>query len=77
MDLIEFVNNYCLGKDYDSCKDSPCGWSSKSDGCTHPKHPKMITENEPPNQPDRTEEQPKNNINRRALIEEIATRKTY
>ena len=27
------------GREYDSCKDSPCRWSSAA-GCRHPLHPK-------------------------------------
>jgi len=36
--LEEFEKDWCEGKDYDSCKDSPCRFSSSS-GCMHPLHP--------------------------------------
>lgn len=35
-----FVEEHCVGKEYDSCVNSPCRYSS-NDGCTHPKHPKF------------------------------------
>lgn len=35
----DFVKNHCTGKQYDSCKNSPCLYASHS-GCTHPLHPK-------------------------------------
>jgi hypothetical protein len=34
----QFVEKYCEGKQYDSCKESPCPYASHS-GCKHPKHP--------------------------------------
>lgn len=34
-----FINVHCTGKQYDSCIESPCIYSS-STGCRHPKHPK-------------------------------------
>lgn len=39
MNLSEFVENHCVGKQYDSCVDSPCAFASHS-GCRHPLHPK-------------------------------------
>lgn len=41
--LKQFVNNDCVGKQYDSCKNSPCTYASAS-GCTHPNHPKFKIE---------------------------------
>lgn len=35
-----FVEEHCVGKEYDSCINSPCRYSS-NDGCTHPEHPKF------------------------------------
>ncbi|MDI3534798.1 MAG: hypothetical protein PWQ82_1163 [Thermosediminibacterales bacterium] len=39
MTIDEFVKKHCTGKEYDSCVDSPCPYSSAS-GCRHPLHPK-------------------------------------
>jgi hypothetical protein len=39
MTLGEFVHDHCVGRQYDSCKDSPCLFASP-DGCRHPMHPK-------------------------------------
>ena len=39
MNLSEFVENHCVGKQYDSCVESPCAFASHS-GCRHPLHPK-------------------------------------
>ena len=39
MNLSEFVKNHCVGKQYDSCVESPCAFASHS-GCRHPLHPK-------------------------------------
>lgn len=36
--LDHFVKTHCQGSAYDSCKNSPCPWSSAG-GCTHPQHP--------------------------------------
>lgn len=38
-ELSDFVSRYCVGKNYDSCHDSPCRYAS-IDGCQHPMHPK-------------------------------------
>jgi hypothetical protein len=35
-----FVDNLCVGKQYDSCINTPCTYSG-GNGCTHPKHPKF------------------------------------
>jgi len=43
--LREFVAKDCTGKQYDSCCNSPCRFSSVS-GCTHPQHPKRATQTE-------------------------------
>lgn len=37
-DLNQFREEHCTGKQYDSCVNSPCRYSSSS-GCTHPEHP--------------------------------------
>ena len=34
-----FIRLYCEGKQYESCKNSPCRYASL-DGCRHPLHPK-------------------------------------
>jgi hypothetical protein len=39
MTLEEFARDHCVGKEYDSCVNSPCPYASAS-GCTHPLHPK-------------------------------------
>jgi len=39
--LKTFVDTQCVGKEYDSCINSPCPYSS-GQGCTHPSHPKNI-----------------------------------
>jgi len=44
--LAEFVERHCEGKEYDSCKNIPCPYSS-SEGCRHPLHPN----NQPPGPP--------------------------
>lgn len=33
-----FLEVYCQGRQYDSCKNSPCPWASHG-GCRHPMHP--------------------------------------
>lgn len=38
MKTSEFVEKYCMGKQYDSCISSPCMYSS-SWGCRHPDYP--------------------------------------
>ena len=38
-DLTEFIDTHCRGKEFDSCCNSPCPYSS-SGGCKHPEHPK-------------------------------------
>ena len=38
MNLHDFVQKHCEGKQYDSCIESPCRFSSHS-GCRHPMHP--------------------------------------
>jgi hypothetical protein len=38
-ELEYFISVQCEGKQYDSCKNSPCRFSSSS-GCLHPEHPK-------------------------------------
>ena len=43
MNLSEFVENHCTGKQYDSCVQSPCAFASTS-GCRHPLHPKNAVE---------------------------------
>ncbi len=43
MNISEFVENHCTGKQYDSCVDSPCAFASHS-GCRHPLHPKRAVE---------------------------------
>jgi hypothetical protein len=37
--MAAFVREYCQGKQYDSCANSPCPFSSPN-GCQHPMHPK-------------------------------------
>lgn len=37
--LAEFVRDYCKGREYDSCANSPCLYSNPS-GCQHPMHPR-------------------------------------
>jgi hypothetical protein len=37
--LRKFIEDHCLGREYDSCVNSPCKYSS-SNGCKHPEHPK-------------------------------------
>lgn len=39
MNITEFIDKYCQGKEYDSCINSPCPYASSND-CKHPKHPK-------------------------------------
>lgn len=39
MTIPEFVREFCLGQQYDSCVNSPCRYAGAS-GCTHPRHPK-------------------------------------
>lgn len=39
MSLKFFIDNHCVGKQFDSCVESPCPFSSHS-GCRHPLHPK-------------------------------------
>ncbi len=34
-----FVDNHCVGRQYDSCVLTPCAYSG-GDGCQHPLHPK-------------------------------------
>lgn len=41
--LKEFVEKECVGKQYDSCINSPCVYAS-ANGCKHPKHPKNVSE---------------------------------
>jgi len=36
--LQQFIRLYCAGKEYDSCKNSPCPHASP-DGCRHEMHP--------------------------------------
>jgi hypothetical protein len=36
--LEEFMKLHCVGKQYASCKTSPCEFASNK-GCTHPLHP--------------------------------------
>lgn len=43
-EITIFVKLYCLHKQYDSCLDSPCMYSSWY-GCQHPKYPKKETRN--------------------------------
>lgn len=43
MNLSEFVENHCIGKQYDSCVQSPCAFASTS-GCRNPLHPKNTVE---------------------------------
>jgi len=38
--LSDFIEQHCAGKEYDSCKNSPCPFAS-SGGCIHPKYPKV------------------------------------
>jgi hypothetical protein len=38
--LKDFVEKHCVGKEYDSCKNSPCLYASSS-GCQHPLYPKQ------------------------------------
>jgi hypothetical protein len=40
--LKYFTDNHCVGKQYDSCKDSACAYSSLGSGCTHPLHLKNV-----------------------------------
>ena len=37
-ELELFVEKYCVGKEYDSCHNSPCRYASVH-GCQHPEHP--------------------------------------
>lgn len=37
--IDDFVKKYCVGRQYDSCINSPCYYSG-GDGCHHPMHPK-------------------------------------
>ncbi len=38
-----FVRDLCVGREYDSCHDSPCPYAS-SGGCSHPKHPNNLAD---------------------------------
>jgi len=38
MNIKTFVETKCEGKEYDSCANSHCRWSSIN-GCQHPEHP--------------------------------------
>ena len=37
--LTEFIDKHCVGKQYDTCTNSPCLYASSS-GCQHVQHPK-------------------------------------
>lgn len=37
--LDHFIEHQCVGKQYDSCVNSPCLYS-RGHGCGHPEHPK-------------------------------------
>jgi len=36
-----FLRDKCVGKQYDSCIESPCLWASRS-GCAHPDYPRPV-----------------------------------
>ena len=49
--LVEFVDNHCVGKEYDSCYEAPCFYASKQ-GCLHPEHPKRRNDDQRHRKPD-------------------------